>query len=96
MSDLFLAPGRKVGGCASWHLTDPAPVDRPRCGTPMPPMPTVDKWECDGASGSWLPVEDRRDAREPSVPSVSVSAEARHAFRTCPTDPAHPHRLSFP
>ncbi|MEU2079137.1 hypothetical protein ABZ578_33975, partial [Streptomyces sp. NPDC013489] len=30
--------------------TDPAPVGCAVCGTPMPPLLTVDKWECDGGS----------------------------------------------
>ncbi|WP_326700535.1 hypothetical protein OG909_26520 [Streptomyces sp. NBC_01754] len=30
MSDLSIAPGWKVGGFASWHLTDPAPEDAER------------------------------------------------------------------
>ncbi|MEU2079628.1 hypothetical protein, partial [Streptomyces sp. NPDC013489] len=50
MGDLSIAPGWKVGGFASWHLTDPAPVGCAVCGTPMPPLLTVDKWECDGGS----------------------------------------------
>ncbi|MGW6585089.1 hypothetical protein [Streptomyces globisporus] len=35
MGDLSIAPGWKVGGFASWHLTDPAPVDCQVCGTAM-------------------------------------------------------------
>ncbi|MCP9989175.1 hypothetical protein LUX01_23590 [Streptomyces sudanensis] len=97
MSDLSIAPGWKVGGFASWHLTDPAPVDCPRCGTPMPPLLAVATWECDGASRSWLPLEDRAAGDDPRViDPVGVYLGRGHMrIHTCPTDPAHPHRLSF-
>ncbi|MFF9631166.1 hypothetical protein [Streptomyces fradiae] len=97
MSDLSIAPGWKVGGFASWHLTDPAPVDCLRCGTPMPPLLTVATWECDGASRSWLPLEDRASADDPRViDPVGVYLGRGHLrVHTCPGDPAHPHRLSF-
>ncbi|WP_262386961.1 hypothetical protein [Streptomyces sp. TRM49041] len=36
MSHLSIAPGWKIGGFASWHLTDPAPIDCLVCRTPMP------------------------------------------------------------
>ncbi|WP_055601460.1 hypothetical protein [Streptomyces aureus] len=97
MSDLSIAPGWKVGGFASWHLTDPAPVDCAACGTPMPPLLTVDKWECDGGSRSWLPLEDRDSADDPDVidPVGVYLGRGLMRVHTCPTDPAHPHRLSF-
>ncbi|MFD9502461.1 hypothetical protein [Streptomyces sp. NPDC060035] len=97
MSDLSIAPGWKVGGFASWHLTDPAPVDCQVCGTAMPPLLTVDKWECDGASRSWLPVEDRDADNDPRVldPVGVYLGRGLMRVHTCPTDPAHPHRLSF-
>ncbi|WP_328946138.1 hypothetical protein OG259_36515 [Streptomyces sp. NBC_00250] len=107
MSDLSIAPGWKVGGFAAWHLTDPAPVDCSACGTPMPPLLTVATGECDGASRSWVPVEDRAAADDPGAddpwaidPSVIDPVGVylgRGLLRvhTCPADPAHPHRLSF-
>ncbi|SEB66077.1 hypothetical protein [Streptomyces sp. TLI_105] len=97
MSDLSIAPGWKVGGFASWHLTDPGPVDCPACGTPMPPLLTVAAVECDGASRSWLPVEDRDAADDPRVIDPVGVHLGRGLMRvhTCPTDPAHPHRLTF-
>ncbi|MFE5913514.1 hypothetical protein ACFQ6B_31130 [Streptomyces wedmorensis] len=102
MGDLSIAPGWKVGGFASWHLTDPAPVDCTVCATPMPPLLTVDKWECDGGSRSWLPLEDLASTDNPDVidPDV-IDPVGVHLGRglmrihTCPTDPKHPHRLSF-
>ncbi|MGW9303996.1 hypothetical protein ACWHA3_24685 [Streptomyces cyaneofuscatus] len=97
MSDLSIAPGWKVGGFASWHLTDPAPVDCQVCGIAMPPLLTVDQWECDGASRSWLPIEDRDAANDPRVIDPVGVHLGRGLMRvhTCPTDPFHPHRLSF-
>ncbi|MEU8703634.1 hypothetical protein [Streptomyces sp. NPDC048565] len=97
MNDLSIAPGWKVGGFASWHLTDPAPVDCGMCGAAMPPLLTVDKWECDGASRSWLPIEDRDADNDPSVidPTDVYLGRGLMRVHTCPTDPTHPHRLSF-
>lgn len=97
MSDLSIAPGWKVGGFASWHLTDPAPVDCGVCGAAMPPLLTVDMWECDGASRSWLPIEDRDSGHAPHATNPTDVYLGRGLMRvhTCPTDPAHPHRLSF-
>ncbi|MGW1466703.1 hypothetical protein ACWCPT_20430 [Streptomyces sp. NPDC002308] len=97
MSDLSIAPGWKAGGFASWHLTDPAPVDCPVCGTAMPPLLTVATWECDGASRSWLPLEDRDAHGDPRVIDPTGVHLGRGLMRvhTCPADPSHPHRLSF-
>ncbi|MGA5195721.1 hypothetical protein [Streptomyces exfoliatus] len=102
MGDLSIAPGWKVGGFASWHLTDPARVDCAVCGTPMPPLLTVDKWECDGGSRSWLPLEDRDPTDAPDVidpividPVGVYLGRGLMRVHTCPADPEHPHRLSF-
>ncbi|MFI8763516.1 hypothetical protein ACIGN6_01120 [Streptomyces sp. NPDC053792] len=97
MSDLSIAPGWKAGGFASWHLTDPRPMGCPACGTPMPPLLTVATVECDGASRSWLPVEDRDAADDPRVidPVGVYLGRGLMRIHTCPTDPTHPHRLSF-
>ncbi|MFG2589235.1 hypothetical protein [Streptomyces sp. NPDC048438] len=97
MSDLSIAPGWKVGGFASWHLTDPAPVDCQVCGAAMPPLLTVAMWECDGASRSWLPVEDREAGNDRRVidPTIVYLGRGLMRVHTCPADPGHPHRLSF-
>ncbi|MEV8225064.1 hypothetical protein AB0P41_03155 [Streptomyces sp. NPDC079167] len=97
ISDLSIAPGWKVGGFASWHLTDPARVDCEVCGATMPPLLTVDMWECDGASRSWLPIEDRNPDHDPYATNPTDVYLGRGLMRvhTCPVDPAHPHRLSF-
>lgn len=62
--DLSIAPGWKLGGFASWHLTDPYPMDCDDCGTPMELLLTAASSEWDGGSGSWRPVED---AAEPET-----------------------------
>ncbi|MEU1125353.1 hypothetical protein ABZ371_17765 [Streptomyces sp. NPDC005899] len=97
MSDLSIAPGWKVGGFASWHLTDPAPVDCAVCDAAMPPLLTVAAGEYDGASRSWLPIEDRDAGHDPHVITPSDVYLGRGLMRvhTCPADPGHPHRLSF-
>jgi hypothetical protein len=56
--DLSIAPGWKLGGFASWHLTDPLPMECDDCGAPMELLMTAASTEWDGGSGSWRPVED--------------------------------------
>ncbi|MEU2075390.1 hypothetical protein ABZ578_14735, partial [Streptomyces sp. NPDC013489] len=77
--------------------TDPAPVGCAVCGTPMPPLLTVDKWECDGGSRSWLPLEDRDPTDDPdAIDPVGVYlGRGLMRIHTCPADPNHPQRLSF-
>jgi hypothetical protein len=95
--DLSLAPGWKVGGFASWHLTDPIAVDC-ACGASMAPLLTVDSSEWHGQGGSWRPLEDRaaaapHDADTPTRVEFGRWGELR--IFTCSKDPAHPHRLSL-
>ncbi|MDQ7910586.1 hypothetical protein RB614_39435 [Phytohabitans sp. ZYX-F-186] len=59
--DLSIAPGWKLGGFASWHLTDPYPVDCEECGAPMELLLTAASGEWDGGTGSWRPVEDAEE-----------------------------------
>lgn len=94
--DLSIPPGWKVGGFASWHLTDPARIDC-SCGTPMRPLLTVSSGEWDGSSKSWVPLEDRDRMRARRVNDPTGVYVGRGLLRifTCPTDPTHPHRLSF-
>ncbi|MER5872209.1 hypothetical protein [Streptomyces sp. NPDC002044] len=95
--DLSIAPGWKVGGFASWHLTDPAHIDCGVCGAPMPPLLTVDVTEGDGASESWIPLEDKDCLPDSHISDPTGVYLGRGLMRvhTCPTTPAHPHRLSF-
>ncbi|MEU9112906.1 hypothetical protein AB0D04_14240 [Streptomyces sp. NPDC048483] len=95
--DLSIPPGWKAGGFASWHLTDPAPVDCSSCGTAMRPMLTVADREWDLGSLSWVPIEDRQaiGTRGNSTPTDVYLGRGLMRIFTCPTDLTHPHRLSF-
>lgn len=95
--DLSIAPGWKVGGFASWHLTDPAHIDCGVCGAPMPPLLTVAVSEWDGASESWIPREDQDSLPDSRISDPTGVYLGRGLMRihTCPTTPTHPHRLSF-
>lgn len=94
--DLSIAPGWKVGGFASWHLTDPHRVDC-HCGQPMELLFTIDSKEWDGGSRSWIPLEDREsaDSMDANIPTqVTVGRWGSLRIFTCPANPAHPHQLS--
>ncbi|WP_030395310.1 hypothetical protein [Kitasatospora purpeofusca] len=94
-SDLSIAPGWKVGGFASWHVTDPAPMDC-ECGQPMEPLLTIASYECDSFSSSWVPVEDRATLEGAiGATSVLVSRDGILYVFVCPRNPGHPHRLSL-
>ncbi|WP_338696186.1 hypothetical protein V2W30_12625 [Streptomyces sp. Q6] len=94
--DLSIAPGWKVGGYASWHLTDPARVDCSVCRTPMRPLLTVGSGEWDGTT-SWVPLEDRHLIGAPGASTPTEVHLGRDEMRVfvCPDDLTHPHRLSF-
>ncbi|MBC2878180.1 MULTISPECIES: hypothetical protein [Streptomyces] len=94
--DLSVAPGWKVGGFASWHLTGPVPVVC-SCGTPMRPLLTVAEHEWDGGAPTWVPLEDQDmiEAAEANAPTqVAVGSGWMYVF-TCPADPTHPHHVEF-
>ncbi|MEV6955909.1 hypothetical protein [Streptomyces sp. NPDC051183] len=94
--DLSIPPGWRVGGFASWHRTDPSPMDCRACAAPMHLLLTVDTSEWDGGSQSWAPVEEQgvpvRPVAEPTAVVVGNHGEL-NVF-ACPTDPGHPHRWS--
>ncbi|MEU4091811.1 hypothetical protein [Streptomyces sp. NPDC026673] len=94
--DLSIPPGWRVGGFASWHTTDPAPMDCPTCTTPMHLLLTVDSSEWDGGSGSWTPLEERGLPPHPhAAPTeVTVGRWGELNIFACPGNPAHPHRWS--
>ncbi len=46
--DLSIPPGWRVGGFASWHTTDPSPMNCRACSTPMHLLLTIDSSEWDG------------------------------------------------
>ncbi|MEV7323949.1 hypothetical protein [Streptomyces sp. NPDC093970] len=95
--DLSIPPGWRAGGFASWHVTDPYPMDCPACATPMHLLLTVDSTEWDGGSGSWTPLEDRDlPAHQYARPTeVTVGRWGELNVFACPEDPGHPHRWSI-
>ncbi|MFD9457238.1 hypothetical protein ACFWBC_29620 [Streptomyces sp. NPDC059985] len=95
--DLSIPPGRRVGGFASRHATDPYPMDCPTCATPMRLLLTVDSTEWDGGSGSWRPLEEDGLPPHPfATPTeVTVGRSGELNVFVCPDDPDHPHRLSI-
>lgn len=95
--DLSIPPGWKVGGFASWHVTDPHPMVCD-CGTPMQVLVTIASSEWDGGNRSWVPVEDRdalnvRGASTPTKVLVGRSGSLR--IFTCPADPRHEHKVNL-
>ncbi|WP_371330474.1 hypothetical protein [Streptomyces sp. TP-A0356] len=95
--DLSIPPGRRVGGFASWHTTDPCRMDCQTSRTPMRLLLTIDSSEWDGGSDSWKPPEDRdlptHRCATPTDPTVGRFGELN--VSACPTDPDHPHRWSI-
>ncbi|MFB7368435.1 hypothetical protein ACFC0D_01080 [Streptomyces sp. NPDC056222] len=91
--DLSIPPGWRAGGYASWHATDPHPLDCLTCGTSMHLLLTVDSSEWDGGSRSWTPVEDQ-DLR-PTPTRVTVGNHGELNIFACPDDPGHLPRWSL-
>ncbi|MBP0449058.1 hypothetical protein J5Y04_05805 [Kitasatospora sp. RG8] len=95
--DLSIPPGWRAGGFASWHTTDPGPMDCRVCETPMHLLLTVDSSEWDGGSGSWKPLEERDlPAHQYATPTeVTVGRWGELNVFACPADPGHPHGWSI-
>ncbi|MFF7331822.1 hypothetical protein [Streptomyces sp. NPDC008150] len=97
--DLSIPPGWRVGGFASWHVTDPCPMDCLTCAAPMHLLLTIDSSEWDGGSGSWKPLEDRHRHRTThrgaSPTEVTVGRWGELNVFACPHQPEHPHRWSI-
>ncbi|MET7289911.1 hypothetical protein [Streptomyces sp. NPDC005573] len=95
--DLSIPPGWRAGGFASWHVTDPYPMDCPTCSAPMHLLLTVDSSEWDGGSGSWRPLEEQGLPPHPfATPTeVTVGRWGELNIFACPEEPAHPHRWSI-
>ncbi len=87
--DLSLAPGWKVGGFASWSLTDPLPMNCDECRAPMTLLFTADSSEWQGTESSWRPVEEPEDT-SPDPTNVTIGrGYALYVFR-CPASFEHP------
>ncbi|WP_262056262.1 hypothetical protein [Streptomyces sp. STR69] len=95
--DLSIPPGWRVGGFASWHATDPYPMDCLTCTTPMHLLLTIDSSEWDGGSGSWKPLEDQSHPthRCATPTEVTVGRWGELNVFACPNKPEHPHRWSI-
>ncbi|MGW1785533.1 hypothetical protein ACWCQQ_41565 [Streptomyces sp. NPDC002143] len=95
--DLSIPPGWRVGGFASWHTTDPYPMDCLTCAAPMELLLTIDGSEWDGGSGSWKPLEDRGLRPHPfAIPTgIRVGRDGELNVFACPASPEHPHRWSL-
>ncbi|MET7437718.1 hypothetical protein ACFYQQ_08030 [Streptomyces sp. NPDC005496] len=95
--DLSIPPGWRAGGFASWHLTDPTPMNCHTCATPMELLLTIDSSEWDGGSGSWKPLEeqDLPTHRSATPTEITVGRWGELNIFTCPTDPVHEHRWSI-
>ncbi|MET7483476.1 hypothetical protein [Streptomyces sp. NPDC005538] len=95
--DLSIPPGWRAGGFASWHATDPYPMDCLTCTSPMQLLLTIDSSEWDGGSGSWRPLEEQDApaylAARPT--EVTVGRWGELNVFACPFDPRHPHRWSI-
>ncbi|MDX2819110.1 hypothetical protein PV410_42420 [Streptomyces sp. PA03-5A] len=96
--DLSIPPGWRVGGFASWHATDPYPMDCLTCTTPMHLLLTIDSSEWDGGSRSWRPLEE--DQVQPlhhtATPTqITVGRWGELNIFTCPDNPEHPHRCAI-
>lgn len=95
--DLSIPPGWRVGGFASWHTTDPSPMNCATCAIPMHLLLTIDSTEWDGGSGSWKPLEDQDlptyQSARPTQLTVGRWGELN--IFACPEAPRHPHRWSI-
>ncbi|WP_222871997.1 hypothetical protein, partial [Nonomuraea sp. PA05] len=100
---LSIAPGCKIGGWESWHVTDMYELPCDVCGTETEPLLKLASSEWDGGSESrWRPLEERH--LEWGTPECEETLEpttlqlGRHAALTiflCPRSAEHGYRLTI-
>jgi hypothetical protein len=91
--DLSIAPGWKLGGFASWHLTDPLPMDCEACGAPMELLLRAASGEWDGGTGSWRPIEDSQPPINP--PEIQIGRGYSLWIFYCPRSFDHPTQTAM-
>ncbi|MFB4283851.1 hypothetical protein ACBJ59_51730 [Nonomuraea sp. MTCD27] len=100
---LSIAPGCKIGGWESWHLTDMYELPCEVCGTETEPLLQLDSSEWDGGSEPrWRPLEDRHlrsatpecwEALEPTT--LQLGRYASLYIFVCPRSSEHGYRLAI-
>jgi hypothetical protein len=86
--DDFSAPGWKVGGYATWNVTDLLPTACPVCGGPTDLLLTAASSER-GSGDRWRPVDDEVSAEPTGVIVGQAGALRVFACPTCPGPPFH-------
>ncbi|WP_432969315.1 hypothetical protein [Dactylosporangium sp. CA-233914] len=90
-NDEYMVPGWKVGGYATWNVTDLLPTPCPTCGGPTTLLFTADSCEHDAADdGRWFPPAGFEQPQEPTgVLLGRYGAMRLFACHHCPGMPLH-------
>ncbi|MGI5240061.1 hypothetical protein [Dactylosporangium sp. CA-139066] len=91
-TDEYMVPGWKVGGYATWNVTDLLPTPCPACGGPTRLLLTADSCEYDGSdeTGRWFPADGFEQPQEPTgVLLGRYGAMRLFACDRCPGTPFH-------
>ncbi|GAA3443909.1 hypothetical protein [Planomonospora venezuelensis] len=99
---LSIAPGCKIGGWESWHLTDMYPLPCTVCGTETEPLLKLDSSEWGGGSEPrWRPLEEHHlawgtpeceETREPTT--MTLGRYGALTVFLCPRSVEHGYRLT--
>ncbi|WP_285710962.1 hypothetical protein [Microtetraspora sp. NBRC 16547] len=100
---LSMAPGCKIGGWESWHVTDMYELPCNVCGTETEPLLKLASSEWDSASEPrWRPLEERhlewgtpecQETLEPTT--LQLGRYASLTIFLCPRSAEHGHRLTI-
>ncbi|WP_433217600.1 hypothetical protein [Microtetraspora malaysiensis] len=100
---LSMAPGCKIGGWESWHVTDMYELPCDVCGTETEPLIKLASSEWDsGSEPRWRPLEERhlewgttecRETLEPTT--LQLGRYASLTIFLCPRSAEHGHRLTI-